>query len=135
MLTRHTEGYISSTIFRVRGLPPNEAIKLCCRRIRLSECVLAGEKLARDSCVRPCGYMGLNLHPLKSSQCSLLLSHCSSLSLLCVIVLSYLRKWRSKDRGANSFKVRAKAESVLCLILKDLRALSLSTMTTNLRVC
>jgi hypothetical protein len=48
VLTRHAEGYISSTIFRVRGLPSDEAVKLCCRRIRLSECVLAGETLAQD---------------------------------------------------------------------------------------
>jgi hypothetical protein len=49
MLTHHAEGYISSTIFRVWDLPSDEAVKLCCRRIQLSKCVLAGKTLARDN--------------------------------------------------------------------------------------
>ena len=43
VLKRHAEGYISSTIFRGLGLPSLRSNKACCRRIRLSECVLAGE--------------------------------------------------------------------------------------------
>ena len=43
VLKRHAEGYISSTIFRGLGLPSLRSNKACRRRIRLSECVLAGE--------------------------------------------------------------------------------------------
>jgi hypothetical protein len=43
VLKRHTEGYISSTIFQGLGLPSSRNNKACRRRIRLSECVLAGE--------------------------------------------------------------------------------------------
>jgi hypothetical protein len=43
VLKCHAEGYISSTIFRGLGLPPLRSNKACCRRIRFSECVLAGE--------------------------------------------------------------------------------------------
>ena len=43
VLKRHAEGYISSTIFRGLGLPSLRSNKACCRRIRLSECVLAHE--------------------------------------------------------------------------------------------
>jgi hypothetical protein len=43
VLKRHAEGYISSTIFRGLGLPSLRSNKACRRRIRLSECVLAGK--------------------------------------------------------------------------------------------
>lgn len=43
VLKRHAEGYISSTIFQGLGLPSLRSNKACRRRIRLSECVLAGE--------------------------------------------------------------------------------------------
>ena len=43
VLKRHAEGYISSTIFWGLGLPSLRSNKACRRRIRLSECVLAGE--------------------------------------------------------------------------------------------
>jgi hypothetical protein len=46
MLTSHTKVYISSTIFRVRGLPPNEAIKLAAEESGcLSVFLLARHKL------------------------------------------------------------------------------------------
>ena len=67
VLKRHAEGYISSTIFRGLGLPSLRSNKACRRRIRLSECVLAGEN---DSS----GHMGLYMGGVEVSGWSVLLS-------------------------------------------------------------